>query len=62
MAAVAPSEERVEIEALYRKHDPAKLVEVDDLVAKYGDFKLLGKPHDHRWHLGCILPRVPTAI
>ena len=30
MAAVAPSEERVEIEALYRKHDPAKLVEVDD--------------------------------
>ena len=42
VAAVAPSEERKEIEALYRKHDPAKLVEVDDLVAKYGDFKLLG--------------------
>ena len=20
------------------------------------------KPHDHRWHLGCILPRVPAII
>ena len=21
-----------------------------------------GKPHDHWWHLGCILPRVPAII
>ena len=21
-----------------------------------------GKPHDYRWHLGCILPRVPATI
>ena len=22
----------------------------------------VGKPHDHCWHLGCILPRVPATI
>ena len=44
-AAAAPpaaqSEARREIEALYRQHNPEKLAEVDGLMAKYGEARLL---------------------
>eukprot|EP01043_Picozoa_sp_COSAG02_P082440 COSAG02_NODE_20666_length_820_cov_1.431345_1_plen_146_part_10 len=32
---------RQEIEALYQQHNPQKLREIDSLIAKYGDTKLL---------------------
>ena len=35
------SDKRREIDALYRKHNPSKLGEVDNLVAKYGEEKFL---------------------
>jgi len=37
----AQSEARREIEALYREHNPEKLAEVDGLLAKYGEARLL---------------------
>ena len=37
----AQSEARREIEALYRQHNPEKVAEVDGLLAKYGEARLL---------------------
>ena len=39
--SAAQSEARREIEALYRQHNPEKLAEVDGLLAKYGEARLL---------------------
>ena len=39
--SAAQSEARREIEALYRQHNPEKLAEVDGLMAKYGEARLL---------------------
>ena len=37
-----PSLERAEVDRLYGKYNPEKLVDVDTLVAKHGEVKLLG--------------------
>ena len=39
--ANSPSAIRQEIEALYQQHNPQKVAEVDDLIGKYGEVKLL---------------------
>ena len=40
-AAAAASPQRQEIDQLYAEHDPEKLPEVDKLVGKYGEDRLL---------------------
>ena len=39
-AAAAAGEARLEIESLYRTHDPHKLEQIDELTEEYERFKL----------------------
>ena len=41
LAAPTASEKRREVEALYAEHSPEKLADVDKLLAKYGEDRLL---------------------
>ena len=46
-----------------RSGDKEWLAKMYPLLTGYLDFWLVNrKPHDYRWHLGCILPRVPAII